>query len=254
MSYSDALLRVDGLTKTFGSVMAVDDVGFSISKGETKSIIGPNGAGKTSLFNCLSGIYDLTDGTVWFQGGDISHESPHVVSRRGLGRTFQISNLFSEFTVFENVRLASQIQLGNDFNLWNDHRSLDEPIERADRILETIGLKNKRNAHAQDLAHGELRQLEIGVALATDPDLLLLDEPTAGISTADIPKMQSLIQSLSDDLSILLIEHNIDMVMDVSDTVLVMYNGQKLADDTPEGIRANDEVQDAYLGTEYDFL
>lgn len=247
---ADSLLRVENGTKHFGALVAVDGVSFEIHAGEVKSLIGPNGAGKTTLFNCISGTLPFTEGTVVFSGEDITDLRPDEVARQGLSRSYQINNLFGGFTVSENVRLAAQAQTSNNFNLWRDYRSFEGPKTTAAEIVDRIGLTEQADQPAAALSHGQKRQLEIGIAMATDPDLILLDEPTSGLAAENIGAVIGLIESIRDEYTIMLVEHNMDVVMSVSDSILVMDRGEIIADGAPETVRQSDEVQEAYLGTD----
>ena len=249
----DAVLRAEDARKTFGGLTAVDDVSFTLDSGETKALIGPNGAGKTTLLNCLSGIYDVTGGTIHLAGEDITGIEPYEVARRGLGRTYQITNIFEEYTVFENVRLAAQAKQGRNFDLLSHYTDFEGPMEVAMEILELVNLTEKGDVPAGTLAHGEQRQLEIGLALALEPDVLLLDEPAAGMASEELDRITNLISDLSNRYAILLVEHNIDIVMELSDSILVLDQGEKIADDTPEVVRNDQRVLDAYLQTDADF-
>jgi branched-chain amino acid transport system ATP-binding protein len=249
----DAVLQAEDVRKTFGGLTAVDDVSFTLDSGETKALIGPNGAGKTTLLNCLSGIYDVTGGTIHLAGEDITGIEPYEVARRGLGRTYQITNIFEEYTVFENVRLAAQAKQGRNFDLLLHYTDFEGPMEAAMEILELVNLTEKGDVPAGTLAHGEQRQLEIGLALALEPDVLLLDEPAAGMAREELDRITNLISDLSNRYAILLVEHNIDIVMELSDSILVLDQGEKIADDTPEVVRNDQRVLDAYLQTDADF-
>jgi branched-chain amino acid transport system ATP-binding protein len=249
----DAVLRAEDIRKTFGGLTAVNDVTFTVDSKETKALIGPNGAGKTTLLNCISGIYDVTGGSIHLAGEDITDIEPHEIARRGLGRTYQITNIFEEYTVFENVRLAAQAKQGQNFNMLSHYTDFEEPMETAVEILELVNLAEKGDVPAGTLAHGEQRQLEIGLALALEPDILLLDEPAAGMASGEINRITNLIDDLSDRYAILLVEHNIDIVMELSDSILVLDQGEKIADDVPEVVRNDQRVLDAYLQTDADF-
>lgn len=247
---SDAVLRVEEATKKFGAVVAVDNVSFTIQKGEIKSLIGPNGAGKTTLFNCISGVLPLTEGSVRFGEEEITGLRPDEIAHRGISRSYQINNLFDEFTVSENIRLAIQIQGDNNRNFWSDYRSFEDPVREAREIIDRIGLTEQADKEVTSLSHGQKRQLEIGLGIATEPKLLLLDEPTSGLATENIDTVINLIESIREDYTIMLVEHNMDVVMNVSDSIMVMDNGQLIADGSPEEVRESQEVQEAYLGTD----
>lgn len=246
-------LRTDAVRKTFGGIVAVDDVTFEIGANETKALIGPNGAGKTTLLNCICGLYDVTDGDIFLNESKVTGAEPYEIARHGLGRTYQITNIFEEYSVFENIRLAAQAKQGGNFDMFAHYTDYDEPIEVAREIIELVNLADKGNIPAGTLAHGEQRQLEIGLALALEPDILLLDEPAAGMASEELSRIKSLIDDLSERYAILLVEHNIDLVMELSDSVLVLDQGSKIADDTPENVRNDQRVLDAYLQTDAEF-
>lgn len=247
------VLRTEGLTKKFGGLLAVDDVSFEVGRDETKALIGPNGAGKTTLLNCVSGIHEPTAGSVVLNDTDVTGLPPYQLSRAGLGRTYQITNIFEEYTVFENVRLAAQAAQGRNFDMLSHYSSFEEPIEAAMAIIERVNLADKGDAIAGTLAHGEQRQLEVALALASDPDVLLLDEPSAGMASDELTRITDLISDLGEEYAILLVEHNIDLVMELSDSILVLDRGAKIADGEPAVIREDEAVLDAYLKTDTEF-
>jgi len=251
---AEPTLEVDDLTKRFGGIVAVDEVSFSVAKEETKALIGPNGAGKTTLLNCISGIYESTSGTVRLHGKDVTNRSPETMASAGIGRTYQITNIFDEFTVFENIRLASQIATDDNRNPIRHYLSYEGPVDKTHDLLEEIGLSDRAQVTANTLAHGERRQLEIGLALATEPDLLLLDEPTAGMASNDVNRMTTLIDQLGENYSIVLIEHNVELVMNLADAVMVLNQGKLIADGPSDEVRTDERVRNAYLGTDSGFL
>jgi len=244
------ILETRNLTKKFGGLMAVNDVSVGIKKGICKGLIGPNGAGKTTLFNLICGILKPTSGTVFFKGEDITGLPSHKISMRGISRSYQITNIFTRLPVLENVRIAVQSRGKDNYNFYSNIKDLKEYNKRALEILEMIGLKGRAYYIADFLTHGDQRKLEIGMALATEPELLLLDEPTAGISIEEVPDMINVIQRIKQTgaVTILLVEHKIDVVMDICDSVLVMHEGSIIADGTPEEIAKNELVQKVYLG------
>ena len=251
---TDAVLRTDALTKQFGDFTAVDGVDLDVSDGEFRSVIGPNGAGKTTLFNCITGALTPTSGAVYFRGEEVTRMAPNERVRRGMGRSFQISTVFGGLSVRENVRLAAQSVAEGDGQIPL-HRSLFSPTERfpdvearTDDVLAEIGLTDRSDEYAHALAHGDRRRLELGLVLATDPELVLLDEPTAGMGSEETQRTIRLIDEVLSDRTLLLIEHDIDLVMNVSDTVTVLNRGQVLATGSPEEVAADDDVQQAYLG------
>jgi branched-chain amino acid transport system ATP-binding protein len=251
---TDAVLRIEELTKEFGDFVALDRVDLDVRDGEFRSVIGPNGAGKTTLFNCITGALAPTSGRVHFRGEDVTRMAPHERVRRGMGRSFQISTVFDGLTVRENVRLAAQ-SVAEGAGQIPLHRSLFSPTERfeavesrTDAVLSEIGLADRADEHARALAHGDRRRLELGLVLATEPDLVLLDEPTAGMGNEETQRTIDLVNDVLADRTLLLVEHDIDLVMNVSDTVTVLNRGQVLATGSPEAVAADDEVQQAYLG------
>ncbi|MFU8869890.1 ABC transporter ATP-binding protein [Natronococcus sp.] len=248
----ETILELDGLTKTFGAFAAIDDVSMTVERGEFRSVIGPNGAGKTTLFNLISGALPVSEGAVYFDGENITSLSPPERVGRGIGRSFQISNVFGGLSVRENVRLAVQADRRSEYNLIE---SLFKPTGRygdinaeTDRVLERIDLVHVAEEGADALAYGDRRRLEIGVVLATDPDLVLFDEPTAGMSVEETRETIDLIEEVLVDQTLLLIEHDIELVMELSDRITVLNRGEILAEGTPEEIADNSDVQDAYLG------
>ncbi len=240
------ILETKNLSKHFDALIAVDGVDYSVEAGELRSIIGPNGAGKTTFFNMIAGDLIPTSGQVLFDGRDVSKTPAHARSHLGIGRTYQITNIFPKLSVLENVRIAAQSRK-TTFNLWSTISSHRELIEKADEILERIHMTEKRGERAGTLAHGEQRYLEIGIALATDPKLLLLDEPTAGMSPEETIQTGEFIKSLADPLTIVLVEHDMEVVLGISDKITVLHNGAFLADGTVEEVRANADVQRVYL-------
>ncbi len=248
----DAILRTDELLKQYGQFTATDRVSMSVEDGEFRSIIGPNGAGKTTLFNCITGALPITDGKVYFKGGDVTDMPPEQRVRKGIGRSFQITNVFGGLSVRENVRLAAQSVNREEFNFVE---SLFKPVDqydvindRTDTVLEQIGLDHIAEETADALAYGDKRRLEIGMVLATDPELVLFDEPTAGMSVEETQDTIDLINEVLTDHTLLLIEHDVELVMELSDRITVLNRGEILAEGTPEEISENQDVQDAYLG------
>jgi branched-chain amino acid transport system ATP-binding protein len=245
------LLRTENISKHFDGLRAVDQVDFTLKPGQLKSIIGPNGAGKTTLFNLIAGVHKATGGKVFFRDRDITDLSLHQTSRLGITKTYQVTHIFPGLTVFENVRIAAQSRL-TAFNFWRTTHSLTALNEKALGILEQVELLEKRSWLASTLSHGERRYLEIGIALATEPQVLLLDEPTAGMSVAETRQCAELIQRLNRELnlSIVLVEHDMSVVMGISDEILVLNEGKVLAEGTPRQVSDNREVQRVYLGEE----
>jgi branched-chain amino acid transport system ATP-binding protein len=242
-------LETRSICKYFGGLKAVDQVDFSIREGQLKSIIGPNGAGKTTLFNLLSGLYTPTSGKILFQGKEITNKKMNQISQIGITKTFQITQIFPRLSVFENVRISAQSRKSS-FNFWQSADGLREVNEKTVKILELVKLGGSLDRPASVLSHGEKKYLEIGIALATDPKLLLLDEPTAGMSPAETIQATALIKSLRDRLSltVILVEHDMSVVMSISDEVLCLNEGRVLACGSPEQISCNESVQKVYLG------
>jgi branched-chain amino acid transport system ATP-binding protein len=245
-----AVMSTAGLGLRIRGAVIVDDVTLDVNAGEFLVIIGPNGAGKTTLFNLLSGVTRPTSGRIVFRGDDITAAPPYVRARLGIGRTFQTSTIFSELTALENVRLAAQAYLGGSNRLWVLADKQVEPLERARAALVSVGLEQRSAARAASLSHGEKRKLDLAILLCGDPQVVLLDEPTAGLAVEDVPEMMALIRSIHRDQhkTVLMVEHRMDLVMELADRMAVMHHGSLLAIDTPERIIANETVQSAYLG------
>ncbi|WP_203719000.1 ABC transporter ATP-binding protein [Asanoa siamensis] len=247
------MLRTQGLTWRVGEVAIVDGVDIALAPGEFLGVIGPNGAGKTSLFNLVSGLRKPTAGTVWLGDEDVTALPPHRRARRGLGRTFQSSSVFGSLSVRENVRLAVQAHRGGSMALWRRASSFSDVASAADRFLETVGLVGRGDALAGTLAHGEKRKLEIALLLAAEPTVLLLDEPMAGVSAEDVPELVAVIRGLTRGAeatgrSVLMVEHHMDVILELADRIAVMHHGALLACDTPDAVMAHAGVQEAYLG------
>jgi len=244
------LLEVRGLTKSFGALLASDDVDLEIREGETHAIIGPNGAGKTTLISQLAGNLLPDRGRVLFAGEDVTALSAPARARRGFARSFQITSIYPDFTALENVMLAVQAHSGSSFRFWRPAR--EEPGLRspASAILEEVGLSGRSGVLAANLAHGEQRALEIATALATRPRLLLLDEPVAGMGAEETQRMVALLSSLKGGKTLILVEHDMDAVFSLADRISVLVYGRIIATGAPEEIRANPEVRRAYLGEE----
>ncbi|WP_435358349.1 ABC transporter ATP-binding protein [Haloarchaeobius sp. DFWS5] len=245
------VLETNHLTHRFGELVAVDDLTLRVNQGEFRSIIGPNGAGKTTFFNLVSGALLPSEGSVVFAGEDVSQLPPHERVRRGIGRSFQITNVFGGLSVRENVRLAAQAvgeRRSAAENVFRHKDSFDDLNGRTDDVLSRVGLATREDEQASTLSYGDRRRLEIGLVLATDPKLVMLDEPMAGMSTEETRATMDLIKDVLGDRTVLLIEHDIELVMNASDTVTVLNRGAELATGPPEAVAENEDVQQAYLG------
>jgi branched-chain amino acid transport system ATP-binding protein len=243
-------LECEGVTRRFGGLEAVRRVDLRIAAGERRAIIGPNGAGKTTLFRLISGEMDVTAGHIRLFGRDVTRTPCHRRTHLGLGRTFQITNLFPTLTVADNLVLAALGLTGAKFSMLRPLWTYREPRERAELALETVGLTDKRDETVKNLSHGEQRQVEIAMALLTRPRVLLLDEPTAGLSPAESVSITRTIQSLDGGITILLIEHDMDVVFDVVSRITVLHQGEPFAEGTPAEVRADARVQAIYFGAE----
>jgi branched-chain amino acid transport system ATP-binding protein len=244
---SEILLSARGLGKQFGGFRALAEIDLDIIEGGITSIIGPNGAGKSTLFNLLSGAFPPSEGSISFEGRDITQLRQWHFAHLGIAKSFQITNVFPHLSAHENVRVAAQA-LARHFDLWTPRRQLTDLILEADQLLDNVGLSHHRKRRADSLAHGEQRALEIAMALACRPKLLLLDEPTAGMSPEETVAMIDLIQRLALDRTIILVEHKMKMVMGISRSLLVLHHGRLIAEGTPEQIREHPEVRRVYLG------
>ena len=250
---ADPLLEMRALTKSFGAVLATDRVDLEGGPGETHAVIGPNGAGKTTLIGQLSGDVRPDAGVIRFAGEDITALGPAARSAKGLARSFQITSIFREFTALDNVALAVQAHAGHSFHFWRPARAETVLREPAQTILDGVGLGARAHVRAANLAHGEQRQLEIAMALATRPRLLLLDEPVAGMGVEESQRMIRFLAGLKGRLTIVLVEHDMDAVFTLADRVSVLVYGRIIATGTPEEVRANPDVRKAYLGEDARF-
>ncbi len=246
-----ALLSTRGLTRRFGGLAAVNDVTIGIEHGRLHAVLGPNGAGKTTLINLLSGDLDASSGSVIYKGEDITHHSADRRSRMGIGRSYQKTNIFPGFTAFENCRLAAQSRAPRALHVFADAAAFRPVIDAAEAALEAAGLAGRSGRVASALSHGEQRQLEIAMVLATQPEVLLLDEPLAGMGAEEAALMVDLLLRLAPRHAILLVEHDMDAVFAVADTITVMVNGQVLESGPPAQIRASAAVRGAYLGADF---
>lgn len=249
----NTILETHNLRKEFGGLIAVADVSIQIKEGSLHSIIGPNGAGKTTFFNLLSGKYVPTKGQVMLRGEDITNLPFHERIHHGIGRSFQVTNIFPNLSVLENVRLAAQAVSPAKFTFWRDANDYGDLVDRAVAVLETVGLGDALAIPANALPHGGKRKLELAILLAPDPDILLLDEPTSGMASEQVPELIEIIAQLrhSQNKTIVMVEHNMSVVMGISDRITVMNLGAMLAEGTPAEIANNNIVQNVYLGRLY---
>jgi len=244
---SAPILVAESLTRHFGKFVALKNVSVAFEGGKLSAIIGPNGAGKSTFFNVLSGAFPPTSGRIVFDGKDITGAKQHEFARKGIAKSFQITNLFPQLSAHENVRVAAQMRYAR-FDILTPRASMTRLLERADALLERVGLAAVRSRPARDLAHGQQRSLEIAMALACDPRLLLLDEPTAGMSPEETVAMMDLIVQLAAERTVILVEHKMKLVMGICQRLIVLHHGELLAEGAPEDIRANDDVRRVYLG------
>lgn len=244
----EKILSTENLTKNFGGVCAVNNVDFTLNEGEMRAIIGPNGAGKTTFISLINGRLQSSKGKVYFKGKNITGLKPHIISDKGIASTFQQSNIYPELTVFENIRLAVQSRDKRHYNPFKDVESIKSWSERTQQILDLLGMKKIAVLPATYLSHGDQRLLEIAIALGTDPDLLILDEPTAGMSIKETEQMGEVIKDLGSYKTILMIEHDVDLVMKLADKITVFDRGSIIAEGNPDEISSNETVQEIYLG------
>jgi len=242
------VLRTEGLTRRFGGLTAVNDVNFQVNREEIRAIIGPNGAGKSTFFNCLTGVLPPSSGRIVFNGEDITGLSPDRISLKGIARSYQITNILPNATTLENVRIAAQSRR-HGWSMLKHFSAYHDIIDKAETVLKSVGLHGKAEELAANLSHGEQRNLEIGIALATEPQLLCLDEPTAGMSSAETRDTVQLVRSISKNLTILIVEHDMEVVMGLADRITVLNYGQVLAEGTPAEIQNNPKVLEVYLKT-----
>ncbi len=242
------ILETEGLYKDFNGLEVLFNVNLQIEEGERHAIIGPNGAGKTTLFNVITGTYRPSKGKIHFKGKDVSHARPHELTRLGLGRSFQITSTFNNMTTFQNIRLAILSKNKIRFNLFRKVDKMEEITRETEEVLNRINLDRERNFPASALSYGKHRSLEISMALATDPDLVLLDEPTAGMSRDETHTAVELIRRLTEGKTMVIIEHDMDVVFSLADRITVLHYGEILTTGTPNEIRENQAVKDAYLG------
>jgi branched-chain amino acid transport system ATP-binding protein len=242
------VLRTEDLTIRFGGLTALNGVNFEVGRDEIRAIIGPNGAGKSTFFNCLTGVLRPTSGRILFNGEDITGLTPDRISRKGIARSYQITNILPNATTLENVRIAAQSRR-HGWNMLMHHSDFRDIIDKAEAVLESVGLIDKAEELAANLSHGEQRNLEIGIALATEPQLLCLDEPTAGMSAAETHDTMELVRRIAKNLTILIVEHDMRVVMELAQRITVLHYGEVLAEGAPADIQRNPRVQEVYLKT-----
>jgi branched-chain amino acid transport system ATP-binding protein len=245
---SDPVLRTELLTVRFGGLTALAQVNFEVRREEIRAIIGPNGAGKSTFFNCLTGVLKPTSGRILFNGADIAGLPPNAISQRGIARSYQITNIMPNATALENVRVAAQSRR-HGWSMLRHHSAFADINKKAEQALDAVGLLGKAHELAANLSHGEQRNLEIGIALATEPTLLCLDEPTAGMSAAETHETMQLIKRIARNLTILIVEHDMQVVMELCDRITVLHYGAILAEGDPGEIQRNPKVQEVYLKT-----
>jgi branched-chain amino acid transport system ATP-binding protein len=247
MSGGEIILKTEGVGKTFGGFTALKNISAEFRRDAITSIIGPNGAGKSTYFNLLSGAFAPSSGRVLFEDQDVTGRAQHEFAHMGIAKSFQITTVFPQLSTRENIRVAAQA-LASRYNIWTPRAAMTELVEQADELLQRVGLWDRRERLAGSLAHGEQRALEIGMALASRPRLLLLDEPTAGMSPEETRVMMDLIVTLAKERTVILVEHKMKLVMGISDRLLVLHHGELLAEGTPDDIRRNETVKRVYLG------
>jgi branched-chain amino acid transport system ATP-binding protein len=248
----DTILETRGLTKEFKGFVAVDQVNLKVRRGSIHALIGPNGAGKTTFFNLLTKFLPVTRGEILFKGEDITRDRPADVARRGIIRSFQISAVFPNLTVLENVRVALQRGLGTSFHFWKRERTLEVLNDRAMQLLERVDLTQFARINAGELAYGRKRTLEIATTLAMDPELMLLDEPTAGMGHEDVDRVKALIKEVAEGRTVLMVEHNMSVVSGICDTITVLQRGAVLAEGPYAEVSRNPQVIEAYMGTAHE--
>ncbi|MEI8302032.1 MAG: ABC transporter ATP-binding protein [Burkholderiales bacterium] len=246
----DIILETRGLVKEFKGFVAVSDVNLKVQRGHIHALIGPNGAGKTTVFNLLTKFLPPTRGQILYKGQDITHEKPAQTARRGIVRSFQISATFPHLTVLENVRIGLQRELGTSFHFWKSERTLEALHDRARQLLETVGLQDYADTVTVELPYGRKRALEIATTLATEPELMLLDEPTQGMGHEDVERVTQLIKKVSANRTVLMVEHNMNVVSSIADRISVLQRGQVIAEGPYETVSKDPQVLEAYMGSE----
>ena len=246
---ADTLLEARGLTKEFKGFVAVNNVDLAVKRGAIHALIGPNGAGKTTCFNLLTHFLTPTSGQIFFKGRDITGSRPAAIARQGLVRSFQISAVFPHLTVLENVRIALQRRRGSSLDFWRSDRVLHELDERAQELIDAVGLSSFVGSTAGELPYGRKRALEIATTLALDPEMMLLDEPTAGMTHEDVERIAALIRKVAANRTVLMVEHNLSVVSTLSDQITVLARGEVLAEGDYQSVSTNPKVVEAYLGT-----
>ncbi|HEX9461548.1 MAG TPA: ABC transporter ATP-binding protein [Alphaproteobacteria bacterium] len=239
-------MRTEGLTIRFGGLTALNAINFDLRRDEIRAVIGPNGAGKSTFFNCVTGVMRPTAGRILFDGGEITGLPPDRISQKGIARSYQITNILPNVSTLENVRIAAQSRQ-HGWSMFTHYRAFRDIIDEAEAVLDAVGLRAKADELAANLSHGEQRNLEIGIALATKPKLLCLDEPTAGMSAAETRETVELVRRIAENLTILIVEHDMEVVMGLAHRITVFHYGEVLAEGTPAEIQDNPKVQDVYL-------
>jgi branched-chain amino acid transport system ATP-binding protein len=242
------VLRTEGLTIRFGGLTALNNVNLEVRRGEIRAVIGPNGAGKSTFFNCVTGVLRPTSGRILLNGNDITGQPPNMISRSGIARSYQITNILPNATALENVRIAAQSRR-HGWNMFRHYTEFRDIIDKAEAVLASVGLASKADELASNLSHGEQRNLEIGIALATEPQLLCLDEPTAGMSAAETQDIMQLVRKIAKDLTVLIVEHDMPLVMELADRITVLHYGQVLTEGPPAEIQNNPRVMEVYPKT-----
>ena len=247
---TSAAVELKGVTKNFGNTAIIRGVDLAVARGERHAIIGPNGAGKSTLFNLISGRYPVSGGNILLNSENITGLKPFEINRKGLSRSFQVTNIFQRMSVFENIRCAVLWSLGYKYSFWHRLGGLKDANRRAEDVMESIGLKRRRDTLAGVLSYAEQRALEIGITIAGGAEVILLDEPTAGMSRSETADAVELIRRVTEDKTLIMVEHDMGVIFDLADRISVLVYGEVIASDVPQNIRGNEAVQEAYLGTE----